>query len=133
MLSLQCFGMCGLSEWDRGKRSRLELEKRDSTVGVTTSHPHLLGQVASCLQLTFPNLQSKSVAPIISEAPSSSKSPLSQMHLSVRWVPKQHSLETVLLKMKRTAQEPQGTCLEDTVQCISPPSDGISASRKFGL
>lgn len=115
MLSSQCFGMCGFSEWDKGKRSRLELEEWDSTVDVATSYLHLLGQVASRLQVTFPDLQSKSVELIISKAPSSSKSPLSQIHISVRWVPKQHSLETVLLKLKRTAEKPQGTCLEDTV------------------
>lgn len=132
MLSLQCLGMCGFSEWDRGKRLRLELEQWDSTVNVATSYRHLLGQVASRRQVTFPDLRSKSVEPIMSKAPSSSKSPLSQIHIFVRWVPKQHSLETVLLKMKRTAEGPQGTCLEDTVECILPPSDGISASRQFG-
>lgn len=102
------------SEHGEKGRDWLESEEQDSSVSLTTSYCVSPGKLLHVSRAHFP---------VVSEAPSSSKSPLRQIHASVSWVLKQHCFQKMILEMKHSTEKPQVTRLGDTVYCILSPSD----------
>lgn len=106
VLNSQCFGRCtGFLSMGK-RRDRLESEEPDSSVSLAISYCMPLGKLLHVSRAHFP---------AVSEAPSSSKSPLSQIHTSVSWVLKQHCFQKMILEIKHTTKKPQVTKLGDTV------------------
>lgn len=58
MLNLQCFGVfiSFLINVVQRKETQTGMEEQESSISLATSYLYVIGQVASCLQVTLPDL-----------------------------------------------------------------------------